>query len=476
VGESKRLIKNTGIIAVGGMATKLVSFLLLPLYTTVLSTAEYGTVDYLQTIALFCVPAMSLLMDEALFRFLLDCDTKEERTRVVTSSCVVSLAGCLVFVVGAAIVWFVFRPENIAWVIVLVFSGTILQMASAFLRGFGDTIGYTLMNFIASAATIAMNVIFIAIFHWGVVGMLSATTIAQGVTAVAFLVAKRLWRYLDRSAVDKDEMAVLIRYSIPLIPNKVSWTIMNMLDRLVIMNTIGADAAGVYAVAYKFPNVMDQVYGFFYQSWKESSTRVLNSGEDRNVFYNVVYKALRRFMMAVVLGMIALMPIIYGVLIKGNFSDGLFYVPILLLATFYSNISGFYGGIFTAYRDTGIMGMTTMVSAGLCVVLCFVLIPPLGLYGASLATVVPTFVVNEYRRIKVAKYAKLEEDRREQVLTVISCAVVFALYYTFAYTGNVLSIVGCLAVAVAFFVIANRPVIARVLQIVKRRIGGRRNG
>ena len=62
MGETRRLIKNTGIIAVGGMATKLVSFLLLPLYTSVLSTGDYGTVDYINTIALFCVPAVSLLM------------------------------------------------------------------------------------------------------------------------------------------------------------------------------------------------------------------------------------------------------------------------------------------------------------------------------------------------------------------------------------------------------------------------------
>ena len=97
MGEASRLIKNTGIIAVGGMATKLVSFLLLPLYTSVLTTADYGTVDYINTIALFCVPAVSLLMDEALFRFLIDCRIDEERSRAVTTSCVVLLAGCVCF-------------------------------------------------------------------------------------------------------------------------------------------------------------------------------------------------------------------------------------------------------------------------------------------------------------------------------------------------------------------------------------------
>ena len=54
--ENKRLIKNTGIIAIGNIGTKLISFLLLPLYTTLLSTAEYGTFDYIISIATFCVP------------------------------------------------------------------------------------------------------------------------------------------------------------------------------------------------------------------------------------------------------------------------------------------------------------------------------------------------------------------------------------------------------------------------------------
>jgi O-antigen/teichoic acid export membrane protein len=475
VGESKRLIKNTGIIAIGGMATKLVSFLLLPLYTTVLSTAEYGVVDYLQTIALFCVPVMSLLMDEALFRFLIDCDTREQRAKVVTSCCAVLLAGCVVFALGASVVWVFARPANIGWVVALVLSGSLLQMASAFLRGFGDTVSYTFMSFAASATTIVLNVIFITVFRWGVVGMLSATAIAQFVSALVFLIHKRLWRYVDPSALDRSEVHELVRYSVPLIPNKVSWTIMNVLDRLIIMNTIGADAAGVYAVAYKFPNVMDQVYGFFYQSWKESSARVLVSNEDNDSFYNTVYKALRRFMMGVVLGMTSLMPLVYGILVKGNYGDGLLYVPILLLATFYSNMSGFYGGIFTAYKDTGIMGTTTMVSAAICGILCFALIPSFGLYGASIATVISTFVVNEYRRIKVAKYAALSEDRREQVLTVLCCAVVFALYYIGVYTGNIIALLACLAVACTFFAVTNWPIIVRCAGIARARIDRRRS-
>lgn len=469
--ETKRLLKNTGIIAVGGIATKLVQFLLLPLYTTVLTTAEYGTVDYINTIALFLVPAVSLLMDEAMFRFLIDCRDDSDRKRVVTASCAVLGSGCCAFAAVMLAVWAVFRPGNMGWVLALVISQCLLTMASAVMRGFGDTVSYTVMNLLSSLATIVMNVLFIAVFRWGVVGMLSATVIAQGCMALVFMARKRIWRYIDPKSFTAGEAKDMVRYSLPLIPNKVSWTIMNMLDRLIIMNTIGAAASGVYAVSYKFPSVMDQVYGFFYQSWKESSARALGEGEGADAFYNSVYRALRRFMMSVVLGMTALMPLVYGILIKGSFDEGILYVPILLLATYFSNMSGFYGGVFTAHKDTGIMGTTTVVSAALCVALCFALIPQFGLYGASVATIAATFTVNEYRRIKVAKYVRLREDRREQVLTGIAVVSTFALFYVRAYTGSVLALVGCLAVAAVYFVGMNFDLIKKAVGFASARRG-----
>lgn len=79
--ERRRLIKNTGIIAIGNISTKLVSFFLLPLYTAVLSTAEYGAYDYIISIATFCVPFVSVLMDESIFRFLIDCKTELDKKK-----------------------------------------------------------------------------------------------------------------------------------------------------------------------------------------------------------------------------------------------------------------------------------------------------------------------------------------------------------------------------------------------------------
>ena len=469
--EANRLIKNTGVIAIGGLATKLVQFLLLPLYTTVLSTTEYGTVDYINTIALFLVPTVSVLMDEALFRFLIDCRTEAERRRTITCACAAIGVGCGVFSAGALVMWLVVRPGNLAWVVALVVSQALLQVTGALLRGFGRTPAYALMNFVASVATIVLNVVFIAALRWGVMGMLAATVIAQGGTAVAFLVRGRIWQYVDLTSFDAAYAASLVRYAVPLIPNKVSWTIMNMVDRLIIMNVMGASAAGVYAVSYKFPNVMDTVYGFFYQSWKESSARALGSDGDEVSFYNAVYRSLRRFMVAVVLLMTALMPLAYSLLVEGDYSEGMLYVPVLLLATYYSNISGFYGGIFTAHRDTKIMGVTTVVSALLCLALCLCLIPLIGLWGASVATLAATFTVNEYRFVKVQRHAKLDRDRRGLVAAVLVLAVVFALYYAHCFTGSPMALALCLVTALIYSILANWPVLRRAPGIARLLLG-----
>ena len=76
-------------------------------------------------------------------------------------------------------------------------------------------------------------------------------------------------------------------------------------------------------------------------------------------------------------------------------------------------------------------------------------------------------VVNEYRRIKVAKFAKLVEDRAEQILTLVSILGVFAFYYLSAYGAGFLSAIACLAIALAFFGYMNADILRKLLSVHK---------
>ena len=68
----KKLLNNTLYFFVGNMGSKLLIFFLVPYYTYVLSTAEYGTADLITTTASLIIPVVTLSITEAVFRFSMD--------------------------------------------------------------------------------------------------------------------------------------------------------------------------------------------------------------------------------------------------------------------------------------------------------------------------------------------------------------------------------------------------------------------
>lgn len=462
--ETNRLLKNTGIIAIGNLSTKAISFFLLPLYTAILSTHEYGVIDYIITLSMFCVPCISFLMDEAIFRFLIDCKNKEEKSTIISNSFILVFIGIVAFLVIVYPILNYIKYEYTWYLILFVISDIIATMISALLRGIGRTDAFAVYNFISSTIQIILNVIFIAVFYWGIEGMLSAMIIGRVVATFVYIICLKLWQYINLKRINIPKIKEMLKYAIPLIPNRVSWLIINLSSRIVIMNIMTSGALGIYAISSKFANLMDMIYGFFYQSWKESSARVLQSN-DRDDFYNLVYKYLKGFMYSIVLLITSFMPIIFRFLIADTYSEAILYVPILLLATYFSNISGFYGGIFTAYKDTKIMGTSTIVAATINLVLMFIIINFWGLYAVAISALIANIVVYQYRKIKVKKYVILIENRKKIILDWIMTGIIFLLFYSMNIN---LQIIGIL-VSVVYFVSMNYA----VLKLIKNKLANR---
>lgn len=462
--ETNRLLKNTGIIAIGNLSTKAISFFLLPLYTAILSTHEYGVIDYIITLSMFCVPCISFLMDEAIFRFLIDCKNKEEKSVMISNSFIMVFIGVVAFLVIIYPILNYIKYEYTWYLILFVISDIIATMISALLRGIGRTDAFAVYNFISSTIQISLNVIFIAVFYWGIEGMLSAMIIGRVVATFVYIICLKLWQYINLKKINIPKIKEMLKYAIPLIPNRVSWLIINLSSRLVIMNIMTSGALGIYAISSKFANLMDMIYGFFYQSWKESSARVLQSN-DRDDFYNLVYKYLKSFMYSIVLLITSFMPIVFKFLIADTYLEAILYVPILLLATYFSNISGFYGGIFTAYKDTKIMGTSTIVAALINLVLMFIIIKFWGLYAVAISALIANIVVYQYRKIKVKKYVILIENRKKIIFDWIMTGIIFLLFYSMNIN---LQMIGIL-ISIIYFVSMNYE----ILKLMKNKLANR---
>ncbi len=461
--QKKQLLKNTVIIAIGKLSTQIVSFLLLRLYTSKLTTAEYGTYDFLVTLSTFLLPIITMLMEESMFRFLIDAENLKSKKRVITATIAYTTVGTIIFTLIAGIAMGMMQYEYAIVFLLFIISNILIGLSNALARGTGKIKLYSFSNFILGASTIALNIVFIVGFKWGVNGLLWSNTVANSITAIVVLIKLHLPQFISKKDLDKKTMSEMLRYSIPLVPNNLSWIIISLSDRLMLTWMIGANANGLYSIANKFPNIIYTFYGFFSTAWKESAARILKE-ENKVEYYNSIYKDIKFFLKAIVLGLIAIMPFAFPLLVDSSYNEAYIYIPALVISIYYTNMSNFYGGIFTAYKNTKIMGSTTVVAAIMNVVLNLVFIPRFGIWAATLSTLISNVIVFAYRRYRLKEYIRLNEKFNYAFWILL---VITLITY---YKNNMILNIIMFIVVLAYCIITNKNFIKKTLQPILNKI------
>ena len=470
--QKKQLMKNTIIIAIGKLSTQIISYLLLPLYTSQLDPSEYGNYDFICTLSVFLCPIITLLMEESMFRYLIDADSKVQRKKIITQTIIYTFFGTVLFTIIAALIMGFgtdYTPMYITAIITFVISNILIGLSNALSRGLGKIKLYSVSNFILGISTIILNIVFILSLNAGAEGLLWANTIANAFTAIVILGILKLPKYIGK--IDKPLMKDMIKYSIPLVPNSISWSIINMSDRIILTQMVSSAANGIYAMANKFPNIINVLYGYFYTAWKESAAKIVKE-DNKNQYYNSIYHDAKRFLYAVTICLIAVMPFAFPIFINEAYNEAYVYIPIVMIATYYSNLSSFYGGIFSAYKDTKIMGTTTIVAAVINLVIDLLLVNSLKIYAACFSTLIANLIVYFYRKKKLKKYLKLKELKWQgpMLFLAIICLAYYAKYIpgvgnnpVLLWTINVISLV----IAVLYSLLNNWKFIKGIVNTIK---------
>ena len=470
--QKKQLMKNTIIIAIGKLSTQIISYLLLPLYTSQLDPSEYGNYDFICTLSVFLCPIITLLMEESMFRYLIDADSKVQRKKIITQTIIYTFFGTVLFTIIAALIMGFgtdYTAMYITAIITFVISNILIGLSNALSRGLGKIKLYSVSNFILGISTIILNIVFILALNAGAEGLLWANTIANAFTAIVILGILKLPKYIGK--IDKPLMKDMIKYSIPLVPNSISWSIINMSDRIILTQMVSSAANGIYAMANKFPNIINVLYGYFYTAWKESAAKIVKE-DNKNQYYNSIYHDAKRFLYAVTICLIAVMPFAFPIFINEAYDEAYVYIPIVMIATYYSNLSSFYGGIFSAYKDTKIMGTTTIVAAVINLVIDLLLVNSLKIYAACFSTLIANLIVYFYRKKKLKKYLKLKELKWQgpMLFLAIICLAYYAKYIpvignnpVLLWTINVISLV----IAVLYSLLNNWKFIKGIINTIK---------
>lgn len=464
--KTKQLLKNTAIVSIGKISTQLITFFLLPVYTAVLTKEEYGIVDLFNTLISLLLPIVTLQIEQGVFRYLIECRENQKRKGNIISSVSIfiilqTLIYIIVFLIASIFIKNEYKYFLATNLVVSIFSSILLQIA----RGVGDNKKYAIGSFLVGTITVILNVIFIVVFHLGAYGMLLATLIANIICVIYLFVSEQIYKYIKPKYFEKELLKEIIKFSIPLVPNMVSWWIVDASDRSIISTVLGVAQNGIYSTANKFPNVFTSLYNLFNLTWTESVAINIDS-QDRDTYFSKIFDVTIRFFCSLALIIVAYMPFIFNILINEKFFDAYYQIPILMLGSIFGILVSFIGTIYVAKKVTKEIAKTSIFSAIINIGINVLMINSIGLYAASISTVISYFVMFIYRLYDSKKYVNLKINR---TIVISMIFLYIAISYTY-YTKNVSLCIISSIITTIYAVIINRQSAKFIFENIKNKI------
>lgn len=467
--REKELIKNTAIISLGTFFPKFFTVLITPILTAQLTKNEYGKYDLVVTIVSLLLPIASLQISSSAFRFLINKRNKKEECGVIIST-IYAFVFVTAIIAGIAYFIVIGRFSGLSGIVVsLYFVFDILLITSQqMLRGLGKNLFYSVSTIIQSLVLLIFIVLLTGVLgskNMGLLGVAVSLMLSTAIPFLAVLFTSEIVRYFKIELISIKVLREMVAYSWPMVPNNLSIWVLNLSDRLIITAVLGIEANAVYAVANKLPTIFSSFQNTFAMAWQESAS-LASEDDDKEQYYSDMCDWVYRLLTGLMAGLIMCTPVIWKILIKGDYHEAYYQLPVLYLGILFSCMSATIGGIYIAHMKTKSVGLTTMVAATINLIIDLCLIRSIGIWAGSFSTLISYFLLWLYRAIDVQKFQKVKINKRTVELSIILLSLMAIINYQNKLIFNIINIPMCVLVLVLF----DRDIIKIMIWKIRRKI------
>ena len=258
------LSKNTLLFTINSFGSKLITFLLVPLYTNVLSTDDYGTADLMTSTAQLLIPLLTLNIQDAVLRFSLD-KTKDPK-KIISVGCTInSIAMCLLGAVLFLLSYFDILSFGKEYIIFLFFSfafGGIQNSLQMYMKAVDNVKVLVYSGLSSTLFSCVSNLLLLLVFKIGILGYLISNLVGHFVAIFIMFFFGKIYSDV-RFTTDTKLIKEMFIYSAPLAINSVAWWINTASDKYIITFFCGAAINGIYSVAYKIPTILSTFRQYF---------------------------------------------------------------------------------------------------------------------------------------------------------------------------------------------------------------------
>lgn len=421
--REKYLVKNTAIFAIGSFGTKIVNMLLVPLYSHILTTDEYGTIDLIFTICMFLEPIIMCNIGEGVKRFALDKNADFDEIRSI--SIIWIIIGC---VVGSPLVYIINAVFLHSEFLILIYIYTIFlatqNVLLSYLKGQEKLLAFTIISIFTTANVAILNIVFLLMLRIGIKGYYLAYIISYFFAIVIALAVGGYKDVVKKFKFNKRLFFEISKFSIVLVPNSLIWWVINSSDRIMISHINGLSANGLFSVASKIPTLMSAVGSIFNQAWQFSAVKEGKS-LDKTAYSNLMYNGLIEFLCLVTGIVFIFTKPAYIMFISKDYLGGWTSSVILTLGFTFLTMATFLGT--TYYVEKNMVGnlLSAIFGGVFNIVLNFLLINKIGILGAAVATSMSYIFIFLYRVIDTKKYINLRINIANKINLLFICLMCF---------------------------------------------------
>lgn len=469
-----RLVQNIVVFLLNAVATKLMAFILMPLYTSYLASDQYGILDLSTIVINFVFPVATVSVSMGVLRFAIE--DAEDSACYVTAGALICLLSCALVAILLPVLdlpIFGGLGDYKVWFLLCYVASTFQSYCGSVARALNHI---RLISVSAVTSSIVMGsaaVILIAVYGWGLEGYFASFALGNTVAILLLIIGGEQWRSIKVGEVleNREKCSRLLGFSAPLAPNAVCWSVGTTFSRFLITGVLGVSASGLYAAASRIPNLLNALQQVFSQAWEVSSFQEYKQ-QGIEGFYTSVWSVYRLVMASASVVISILSPAIAAVLLQGSYYDVWHLVPILICAFYIDALNNFIGVVYQMELKTKELLVTTVLGAAVCVIATAVLLKGMGILAACLGVLLGNLVIFGARQFSVRRLLAVRWQTPE---TLISIALIFAQSIVlYCQPHGYMAIALMVGVGVIAFLVWNsRELIGRGLGLLRRERGAK---
>ncbi len=431
---TKKIVRHSLIFGSGEILSRLIGFILIPLYTRYLPQDKYGALQIFLITSNLIGIFLQMGIGSAIFKSVIyDRNNRDNRIKYSTALNFLLLSGLAALIVlqlfSRSLSVLLFQSSGyqseIRIILATVFFRNLAVIPLSKLRIEGKTVFYSILSLLRFSAQLGLNIFFVVKLGFGIKGILLAELIA---TAVIFPLYAGIIKNQYEFRMHLVELKEVLHFGVPLIPSAVSMFLLNMSSQYFLQHFSGLADVALYALAYRFSMIIALMVSAFQFTWASQLFEIAREENARRIFSRNFTRFYGVITLACIVLNIAARPMIL-LMATPEYADAFRIVPVLNLSYLFLGVF-YYSSIgINLKKKTVFQSLYAVIAALVNLGLNLWLVPAYGIMGAAVANAVSFFIMAALTLLKSERLYPVDYEKKPVFLiSVVYIVQLFILY------------------------------------------------